>query len=113
MTQLASHGRNLSLDLDLSSMQDGSTTALEQAIRAIAKKFATDSTGSTTTPRPESAAVATDDAPLSFNLPKLIRFPYSRHSSYPELCAFVDAFKPKDVWPCTVDPNDWIRHGTH
>ncbi|KAF2261108.1 hypothetical protein CC78DRAFT_619695 [Lojkania enalia] len=36
-----------------------------------------------------------------------IRFPYSRHSSYSELCLLVDAFKPKDVYPCTVDEEEW------
>jgi DNA cross-link repair 1C protein len=40
-------------------------------------------------------------------LPKVITFPYSRHSSFPELCALVSAFKPKDVYPCTVDEGEW------
>ncbi|KAK1246263.1 hypothetical protein MKX08_000065 [Trichoderma sp. CBMAI-0020] len=40
-------------------------------------------------------------------LPNIIRFPYSRHSSYPELCNLVDAFKPKDVWPCTFHLESW------
>ncbi|KAE8379119.1 hypothetical protein BDV26DRAFT_291573 [Aspergillus bertholletiae] len=37
----------------------------------------------------------------------VIHFPYSRHSSYTELCELVSAFKPKDVHPCTVDPLTW------
>ncbi|EEA21635.1 DNA repair protein, putative [Talaromyces marneffei ATCC 18224] len=36
-----------------------------------------------------------------------ITFPYSRHSSYAELCELVQAFKPKDVFPCTVDEKNW------
>ncbi|KAL4763393.1 putative DNA repair protein [Aspergillus foveolatus] len=40
-------------------------------------------------------------------LPKTIRFPYSRHSSYAELCELVKALKPRDIHPCTVDPLDW------
>lgn len=36
-----------------------------------------------------------------------IRFPYSRHSSYSELCELVAAFKPRDVFPCTVDEATW------
>ncbi|EED16791.1 DNA repair protein, putative [Talaromyces stipitatus ATCC 10500] len=36
-----------------------------------------------------------------------ITFPYSRHSSYAELCELVQAFKPKDVFPCTVDGKNW------
>ncbi|KAF2656135.1 hypothetical protein K491DRAFT_692337 [Lophiostoma macrostomum CBS 122681] len=38
---------------------------------------------------------------------RVIKFPYSRHSSYSELCILVDAFKPGDVYPCTVDPDNW------
>ncbi|KAF1974129.1 hypothetical protein BU23DRAFT_598496 [Bimuria novae-zelandiae CBS 107.79] len=38
---------------------------------------------------------------------KTIRFPYSRHSSFSELCELVEAFKPKDVFPCTVDEKKW------
>lgn len=34
-------------------------------------------------------------------------FPYSRHSSYAELCTLVGAFKPKDIYPCTVDTERW------
>ncbi|KAJ4358332.1 swr1 complex component [Didymosphaeria variabile] len=40
-------------------------------------------------------------------LNRTIRFPYSRHSSFAELCELVDAFRPKDVFPCTVDENRW------
>ena len=36
-----------------------------------------------------------------------IRFPYSRHSSYSELCNLVQAFSPRDVYPCTVDEERW------
>ncbi|KAF2627553.1 hypothetical protein BU25DRAFT_392709 [Macroventuria anomochaeta] len=38
---------------------------------------------------------------------KTIRFPYSRHSSYSELCELIAAFKPRDVFPCTVDEATW------
>ncbi|CAI7591543.1 unnamed protein product [Penicillium palitans] len=41
------------------------------------------------------------------DLPNTIRFPYSRHSSYSELCELVAAFRPKDIHPCTVDPTSW------
>ncbi|KAJ5824008.1 DNA repair metallo-beta-lactamase [Penicillium robsamsonii] len=41
------------------------------------------------------------------DLPNTIRFPYSRHSSYSELCELVAAFQPKDIYPCTVDPTTW------
>ncbi|KAK1080033.1 hypothetical protein LTR33_005883 [Friedmanniomyces endolithicus] len=40
-------------------------------------------------------------------LAKRITFPYSRHSSYEELCDLIDAFKPKDIYPCTIDDANW------
>ncbi|KAI9837057.1 MAG: hypothetical protein M1819_000706 [Sarea resinae] len=40
-------------------------------------------------------------------LPRTITFPYSRHSSYEELCLLVEAFHPKDIYPCTVDREKW------
>ncbi|ODH33671.1 hypothetical protein ACO22_03289 [Paracoccidioides brasiliensis] len=40
-------------------------------------------------------------------LPNTIRFPYSRHSSYDELCNFIRAFKPKDIISCTADVATW------
>lgn len=40
-------------------------------------------------------------------LPRVITFPYSRHSSYEELCHLVEVFDPKDVYPCTVDEFHW------
>ena len=43
------------------------------------------------------------------NLPDTIHFPYSRHSSYTELCHLLSIFKPKDVYPCTVDPETWTE----
>lgn len=43
--------------------------------------------------------------PLQRN--RTIKFPYSRHSSYSELCELVAAFKPKDIIPCTVDESTW------
>ena len=40
-------------------------------------------------------------------LTKYESFPYSRHSSYNELCHLVEAFKPKNIHPCTVDEANW------
>lgn len=118
LTQVASHGRNLSLDLDVPSPSKESSTNMRQVIQAIAKKKSlSSSSGPTTRERPGSSVKVADvlvngDRQGFVNLPKTIYFPYSRHSSYPELCAFVDAFNPRDVWPCTVIPEEWIRNGT-
>lgn len=42
-------------------------------------------------------------------LDRTIRFPYSRHSSYKELCDFVAVFKPRDIYPCTVEEQAWTE----
>lgn len=36
-----------------------------------------------------------------------ITFPFSRHASYNELRCLVEAFRPRDIFPCTVDPARW------
>ncbi|THZ50528.1 hypothetical protein D6C90_02510 [Aureobasidium pullulans] len=36
-----------------------------------------------------------------------ITFPFSRHSSYLELRELVQALRPKDIYPCTVDPSTY------
>ncbi len=46
------------------------------------------------------------------HLPKVITFPYSRHSSYAELCCLVRVFMPVDIYPCTVDKANW-HEGEH
>lgn len=114
LTQAASHGRNLSLDLDISSLDQERSTDLGQVIRAIIAKvrLASSSTALEVSPRLGSTVNAAADTSEDVgNLPKTIQFPYSRHSSYPELCAFVNVFRPKDVWPCTANPQEWFRYG--
>lgn len=39
-------------------------------------------------------------------------FPYSRHSSYDELCLLIEAFKPKNIHPCTVDEAAWTPNSS-
>ncbi|KAL8811764.1 MAG: hypothetical protein Q9200_001530 [Gallowayella weberi] len=38
---------------------------------------------------------------------KSVRFPYSRHSSYTEMCHLLSIFRPKDVYPCVTDEKSW------
>lgn len=40
-------------------------------------------------------------------LPREITFPYSRHSSYSELCGLAEALNPRDIYPCTVIEESW------
>ncbi|KAI0430764.1 artemis protein [Xylaria sp. FL1042] len=52
-----------------------------------------------------------DEVDLNKPLPNVIQFPYARHSSLPELRSFADAFKPRDIIPCTFDADSWLRKG--
>ncbi|GIZ42986.1 hypothetical protein CKM354_000623200 [Cercospora kikuchii] len=72
---------------------------LEKVVSVLAKRVS-DS---------KSDATATSDRPAirPGSLPKHITFPYSRHASYGELCAFMEALLPKDIYPCTVDKSGW------
>jgi DNA cross-link repair 1C protein len=96
-TRASSTGRTVHLDHGISSVDD-KISLTEMAVR-MAKKL-----------REGDGTVGNHKQEL-VELPKLIHFPYSRHSSYPELCQLVDVFQPKDVWPCTVDPMDWFKNG--
>jgi len=93
-------GRKISLDLERSVFDLNNETGLKNALKAIASKS-----------QPQSDAKQPVDGRSLVALPRVITFPYSRHSSYPELCHLVDVFKPKDVWPCTVDVTEWLDQG--
>ena len=94
LDQLVSTGRNIPLDWDLDTL---GTHSADEIIVMLIQRL---SKGSK------------NQKPIHGDtLPKTIFFPYSRHSSLPELCHFVDAFRPKDVWPCTVSPIEWLKKG--
>ncbi|TQN67385.1 Protein artemis [Colletotrichum shisoi] len=97
----AQTGRNVSLDLDMAAFGEKNEAAILDAFQAIGQRKRN--------VNEETASSASDPADP---LPKVITFPYSRHSSYPELCDLVRAFRPKDVWPCTVNTAEWLRNGT-
>ncbi|MBE3048550.1 hypothetical protein IMZ48_39825 [Candidatus Bathyarchaeota archaeon] len=81
----------------MASFGDENETTLKRAAESLAKL--------------SGAKAQAAHGTLSGDLPRMIYFPYSRHSSYPELCDFVGAFKPRDVWPCTVNPVAWMNEG--
>ncbi|KAF4121425.1 DNA repair metallo-beta-lactamase [Geosmithia morbida] len=99
LTNLSSNGSsNVPLDIDLDLEEPA---VLEDALRLFAKKSAPDA----------STDERNQTCDTTVPLPRKILFPYSRHSSYPELCHLLEIFRPRDVWPCTVDPERWLRDG--
>lgn len=93
--------RNVSLDVDLALFGDQNEAMIGTAVQAIAKKLQL---------RRDERVLRAQDTAAPEPLPNVITFPYSRHSSYEELCHLVEAFNPKDVWPCTVSPGEWVQN---
>ncbi|RDA90836.1 hypothetical protein CP533_1558 [Ophiocordyceps camponoti-saundersi (nom. inval.)] len=87
-------GRGLSLNVAASSLGEGNGVRVETALSGLIPGSG----------RREPAA---SDKRTVGGLPSVIRFPYSRHSSYPELCQLIELFRPHDVWPCTVNIERW------
>ncbi|KAJ0307940.1 hypothetical protein COL516b_003915 [Colletotrichum fioriniae] len=100
----AKTGRNLPLDLDIAFFGEKNEAAIMDAFQAVGRKKHLEE-------QPSQSTQPTIDGP-SGELPRVITFPYSRHSSYQELCDLVRIFRPNDVWPCTVNPVDWLRNTT-
>ena len=95
---LNSTRRAMSLD-DMGLDRDQGELSLTQLVKVI--------TRSLTEKQKAAVKSASDEKAQDPALPRVITFPYSRHSSYAELCDLVRIFKPKDVYPCTVDQDTW------
>ncbi|KAE8319070.1 hypothetical protein BDV41DRAFT_560368 [Aspergillus transmontanensis] len=94
--------KSKALQLDSYGMKDGHDIPLEDLVNILSRgrfhdKARSDNNQGSTGRHDKSGS----------RLPRVIHFPYSRHSSYAELCELVSAFKPRDVYPCTVDPLTW------
>jgi DNA cross-link repair 1C protein len=93
--------RNITLDVPNSGEREGETK-VSNAVKAIAKK----------TEQSRGITSRLDGAQGDpCQLPKKVRFPYSRQASLREQRHLVEAFRPKDIWPCTVSRNDWLANG--
>lgn len=101
MKRVQAGRRTVALE-DLGLIPQSDELSMDELIKLVAEAV----------PRPESqAATEAYNGPAIHEddeLPRLITFPYSRHSSYHELCELVAAFKPADVYPCTVDERRWF-----
>ncbi|KAI1632882.1 beta-lactamase-like protein [Biscogniauxia mediterranea] len=98
-TKALLRNQDLNLDIDATAASDEITIA--KIIKALVDKI-----------RTINSRVMNPEQPSGehTSLPNIIQFPWARHSYLPELRQFISAFKPKDVWPCTVDIS-WIEKG--
>lgn len=94
--------RDVPLKLDTTALRNGRPAPLQDVVASLGRPLA----------HLPSHRIRRPRQPSTDHLPRLIRFPYSRHSSYPELCHLLALFRPRDVWPCTVDPQQWLMTGT-
>ena len=69
-------------------------------------------TASLPEPGPNGEENVRKQSPHNAGKDRVIRFPYSRHSSYEELRQLVSVFRPKDICPCTVDLDTWDTNMT-
>jgi hypothetical protein len=80
------------LDLDMQLQKQGEDTQDELSLQSLVSVLSSHASREPDNKQPQN---------------KTIRFPYSRHSSYSELRELLQAFKPMDVFPCTVDEARW------
>ncbi|KAI1111714.1 artemis protein [Nemania sp. NC0429] len=93
-----SSGRDISLKTDAEGTSD---EAIPRLIKSLLRKL--EDMHDPIKQRDENATAT--------RLPDVIYFPYARHSSLPELRAFVNAFKARDITPCTFDVDIWLQKG--
>ncbi|OAQ74242.2 artemis protein [Pochonia chlamydosporia 170] len=92
LTGMSSSGRDLSLNMDIEDFGDDLSADMGFVIQSLAERL-----------RNKSGNLKPPANTRPDGLPKVILFPFARHSPYRELCHLAEAFKPKDIWPCTVD----------
>ncbi|CEJ80107.1 hypothetical protein VHEMI00312 [[Torrubiella] hemipterigena] len=90
-------GRAVSLDIPVTRMTDDLKSDFQTIQEQAMNK----------TSLPTQEAIINGD----MDLPKVIKFAFARHSSYPEQCELVKLFRPRDVWPCTENLKDWTDKG--
>lgn len=93
---MASSGRDLSLKMDIKDFGEDLSTDVGSVIKSLTERLSN---------KPETPQPTHSDRPDG--LPKVILFPFARHSPYRELRHLVELFKPKDIWPCTTD-EQWV-----
>ncbi|OJJ39655.1 hypothetical protein ASPWEDRAFT_104551, partial [Aspergillus wentii DTO 134E9] len=94
--------KNKSLSLDSYGLKDEHDMPLEKLVAILSRGHSGNNPLSN-----DIEELPTARANPNKPLPNTIHFPYSRHSSYMELCELVSAFQPKDIYPCTVDLQTW------
>ncbi|KAK2736626.1 hypothetical protein FQN55_001572 [Onygenales sp. PD_40] len=95
--------KSKSLSLDAYGIKEEDEISLQQFVSMLSRGPPDQSSNTPRSKIPNKLGRDKSLHPLS----NAIHFPYSRHSSYAELCLLLQAFRPKDVFPCTVDATTW------
>ncbi|QSS56943.1 DNA repair protein [Histoplasma capsulatum var. duboisii H88] len=98
----AHKSKSKSLSLDAYGIKEDQEISVQQLVSILSRG----TTGNLLDPNTVEIPLNGEGEP-GHNFPNTIRFPYSRHSSYAELCNLIRAFKPQDIFPCTIDPVTW------
>ncbi|KAL3472904.1 hypothetical protein BJX99DRAFT_206879 [Aspergillus californicus] len=95
--------RSKALSLGDYGMRDSNEMPLDELVNVLSRDRLSEATIFSEELKTTAEILDNAGKPLA----RTIHFPYSRHSSYAELCELVAAFKPGDIYPCTVNPLDW------
>lgn len=97
LASMSSSGRDFALKMSIEEFSQNLSADMSSLIQSLANRLSS-----------KTAVAKTPVNEPSDSLPRVILFPFARHSPYRELCELVKVFSPKDIWPCTVD-NQWIE----
>lgn len=98
----AFRSKRKALSLDQYGVKEEGNISLQKLVEMLGRALSDGAKSDLT-----KTIVSRDPSPGEHISYHIQRFPYSRHSSYSELCELVAAFRPKDIHPCTVDPSSW------
>ncbi|KAG8423367.1 hypothetical protein J3458_000268 [Metarhizium acridum] len=97
LASMSSSGRDLALNVSIEQFGQNLSADMSSLIQSLVNRL-----------RSKTAVPKTPVDEQPDILPRVILFPFARHSPYRELCELVKVFGPKDIWPCTVDKR-WIE----
>lgn len=100
LTHMASDGNKTAFHMDLTEFSEDLSADFNALRKPLVERFSDEGVGNNSEYASER----------NKGLPRVIYFPFARHSPLAELRHLTETFRPKDIWPCTVDQS-WINKG--